>query len=127
MGDLHQCSHVMIVQSLQYIDQGLQDVPPLQALVLGQSLAGVATSVLSLITIWSSAVSSQKIPTAEDVSKPATIYFLACGLVVLLGIIGYWVLPHIDFVQHWALKEGTAPHSSLKELESSLALQSSSV
>lgn len=34
------------------------------------------------------------------------IYFLACGLVVVLGILGYWVLPHIDFVQHWALKEG---------------------
>ncbi len=39
------------------------------------------------------------------------IYFLACGLVVVLGIVGYWVLPHIDFVQHWALKEGKAKAS----------------
>lgn len=74
--------------------------------MLGQSLAGVATSVLSLITLWASPPSPKELPTAEDVGRPAMIYFLACGLVVVLGILGYWVLPHIDFVQHWALKEG---------------------
>ena len=78
----------------------------MQVLVLGQSLAGVATSVLSLVTLWASPPSTKELPTAEDVGRPAMIYFLACGLVVVLGIVGYWVLPHIDFVQHWALKEG---------------------
>lgn len=74
--------------------------------MLGQSLAGVATSVLSLITFWASPVSLHEHPTAEDVSKPATLYFLACGLVVLLGIAGYWLLPTLRFLQHWTLKDG---------------------
>lgn len=83
-------------------------LPALQTLVLGQSLAGVATSVLSLVTTWASPVSQHELPDAQDVSKPATLYFLACGLVVLLGILGYWLLPHLRFVQHWTLKDGKA-------------------
>lgn len=77
---------------------------------MGQSLAGVATSVLSLVTVWASPPSLHEMPTAEDVSRPATLYFLACGLVVLLGILGYWILPHLQFVQHWTLKDGGASH-----------------
>lgn len=78
----------------------------LKALVFGQSMAGVATSVLSLVTIWASPPSIHELPTADDVGRPAILYFFACGIVVLLGILGYWGMSHLSYVQYWTLKEG---------------------
>lgn len=81
-----------------------------QALVLGQSIAGVATSLLSFITIWGTAPGQQEFPSSADVGPAAVTYFLACATVVCLGILGYWLLPSIDFVQHWTLRG--SEHSS---------------
>ena len=77
-----------------------------QALVLGQSLAGVATSVLSFATIWTSAASQHELPTPEDVQPAAVQYFVVCAAVVALGLVGYVTLPHMHFVQHWTLRDG---------------------
>ena len=81
-----------------------------QALVLGQSLAGVATSVLSFVTIWTSAASQHELPTPEDVQSAAVQYFVVCAAVVALGLIGYVTLPHMQFVQHWTLRDGELIH-----------------
>jgi hypothetical protein len=81
--------------------------------VLGQSIAGVATSVLSFVTIWGTPPGQQEFPSSEDVATAAVTYFLACSAVVCLGILGYWLLPSIDFVQHWTLREGELSRDTL--------------
>ena len=79
----------------------------MQALLLGQSVAGVATSVLSFATIWrTGSGSTQAKPTAEDVKSAAIQYFLACAIIEILGIIAYFLLPQIAFVQHHTVGEG---------------------
>lgn len=77
-----------------------------QALVIGQSLAGVATSLLSFLTILGSASSQHGWPTAEDVRPAAVKYFAACALTVLMGLAGYLILPQLHFLQHWTLIQG---------------------
>lgn len=81
----------------------------MQALLLGQSVAGVATSALSFITIWRTGSDAQLKPTAEDVKSAAMQYFIACAILELLGILGYFSLPYIPFVQYCAVGQGELP------------------
>lgn len=89
-------------------------LPPIyiQALMSGNGIAGVATSIIRVITKLT--IESKKPVTLQQLNLSAAIYFFVSAAVILLGIISYFVMGRTPFAQSFMKKQ-----QKQKQLDSS--------
>ncbi len=84
-------------------------MPILQAVTVGMAIAGLAISLLSLISLWGAAGASSASHTAADLEPAAVAYFGGAAFVILVASAGYYLLPFLRFWQyHLQHQEGAA-------------------